>query len=79
MSKLIKIIAEGLEKSGFGGLVVPGICGCKRDDLSPGNCLTDDCDPGYIHEHSVTGSWIISTNPAHPGDEEVQRTIDTCG
>ena len=79
MSKLIQIIADGLEKQGFGGLVVPGICGCKRDDLAPGGCLTDGCDPGYVHMHSVTGDWIISTNLEHPGDEAVQRTIDTCG
>ena len=79
MSKIIQIIAEGLEREGFGGLVVAGICGCKRDDLAPAGCLTDGCEPGHVHMHSVTGDWIISINPDHPGDDEVQRTIDTCG
>lgn len=79
MSKLIQIIADGLEKQGFGGLVVPGICGCKRDDIAPAGCLTDGCEPGYLHTHSVTGDWVISTNPEHPGDESLQATIDTCG
>jgi hypothetical protein len=78
MTKLIEIVADGLRRGGFGGLFVAGTCGCKCDHLAPAGCLTDSCEPGHLHQHSTSGDWIISRNQEHPGDEKVQRLIDTC-
>lgn len=72
------IIKSGLDKAWYDGLVCPGICGCEKDDLSPANCLTSSCEPGYKHVHSTTNEWIISTQIEKVSDEGIQRIIDEC-
>ena len=44
---ILEIIREYLEVYGFDGLFNPGLCGCTVDDLSPGNCLSEQCEAGY--------------------------------
>lgn len=43
---VIEIIQEYLKAHGFDGLCNDD-CGCGARDLSPGNCLTDDCQAAY--------------------------------
>lgn len=76
---LLDVLADGLKASGFDGLFTPGICGCLVDDLSPGNCLSESCKPGYKHTHSVTGDWIVSASRATQPDDEITETIEQCG
>lgn len=38
---LLDIVAAGLAAHGYSGLVTPGVCGCRIDELSPGGCLDD--------------------------------------
>jgi hypothetical protein len=75
---IIKIIKLGLEQSGYNGLVYPGICGCENNDLSPGACLSDSCEPGYKHTHSISKAWIISTDSKPISDAVIQRIINDC-
>ena len=76
LMNITEIIKIGLEKNGYDGLVCPGICGCEKDDLSPGNCLTEACKPGYKHEHSVSKEFVISTKKQPMSDYKIQRIID---
>lgn len=77
--QVIEIVTAGLKEHGFGGLVIPGTCGCVIGDLSPGNCLSHDCEGGYKHTHSQRPEdWIVSTNPAPVTDEEIERVIVEC-
>ena len=78
LMNITKIIKLGLEQTGHDGLVCPGICGCEKEDISPGNCLTDTCEPGYKHTHSVSKDWIISTDKRPISDDVIQRIIDEC-
>ena len=67
----VEIVKEWLKEKGFGGLVLPGECGCSGEDLAP--CGEDfrECQPGYLitkEEMTETESeswpdvsWIIST------------------
>lgn len=43
----LKIIKRYLTKRGFGGLYLPGECGCDIENLMP--CCMDfsECKPGY--------------------------------
>jgi hypothetical protein len=75
---IIEVIKQGFEQTGYNGLVCPGICGCKKDDLSPGNCLTGTCEPGYKHEHSISKCWVISTKREPISDDDIQQIIDEC-
>jgi hypothetical protein len=75
---ITEIIKFGLEKYGRDGLVCMGICGCEKEDISPANCLTDDCEPGYKHTHSISKEWIISTKKETISDEVIQRIINEC-
>lgn len=73
------IIEVGLTASGYDGLVFRGICGCLIGDLSPGNCLSDECQAAYKHTHSRRPrDWITSTNPEPMTDEEIERCIEEC-
>ena len=77
--QVTKIIEAGLTANGFDGLVVPGTCGCVIGDLSPGNCLHDDCEGGYKHTHSQRpDDWIVSTNHDAMTDDEIARVIAEC-
>lgn len=65
----VAIIKLRLEQGGFGGLYVPGECGCLVEDLAPcGSCESDDagwingCEPGYRHDDprpGHEGNWAI--------------------
>jgi hypothetical protein len=37
-----EMLARVLDELGADGLAAPG-CGCAKDDLSPGDCLTNNC------------------------------------
>ena len=40
-----EVILQAIEKVGGDGLVNTwGECGCEKDDLSPGDCLSMDCE-----------------------------------
>lgn len=63
------VIKMKLEHSGFGGLYVPGECGCLKEDLAPcGSYDPDDagwingCEPGHRHSDprpGHEGEWAI--------------------
>ena len=72
---ITEIIKFGLEKTGYDGLVCPGICGCEKEDISPGNCLTDTCEPGYKHIHSKNKEWIISTQKEPISDNAIEQIV----
>lgn len=76
---VLQVLAVGLKAEGFDGLVTPGRCGCLADDLAPGGCLCDACEPGYKHTHSVTGEWIVSPHRDPVADDEIAETIAQCG
>ena len=45
---ILDIVAEHLSVNGFDGLYNHmGECGCLKDDLSPGTCFEENCQPGY--------------------------------
>ena len=47
-SSLLQIIEVGLKAEGFDGLWNEvGPCGCLIGNLSPGDCLAEECQPGY--------------------------------
>lgn len=75
---VLQIIEAALTTNGFEGLVVPGQCGCIIGDLSPGNCLSDNCEAGFKHIHSVTGEWIVSTSRDGITDDDIKRCIADC-
>ncbi len=77
---VLKLVEIGLRLApAHGGLVVPGECGCLIDDLSPGNCMTENCLAGYKHTHSTSGEWIVSTKRDGVTDEEIAETVAQCG
>lgn len=77
---VLKVLADGLKANGFGGLVVPGECGCQADDLSPGDCLSGRCETGYVHNHSQRpADWIVSIKKDGVSDAEIERCIAECG
>jgi hypothetical protein len=74
------ILEQGLKANGFDGLVVPGTCGCLIGDLSPGNCLSDQCEAAYKHTHSQRPTdWITSTKKDGVTDADIDRCIADCG
>ena len=76
---IIEIVEGGLKSKGLDGLVVAGTCGCLIGDISPGNCLSENCDGGYKHTHSQRQTdWVISSNKAPKTDEEIDRIIAEC-
>lgn len=77
---LEKTVELGLQAQGFDGLVVLGICGCKIGDLNPGECLSGDCTPGHVHNHSSKpDTWIVSISKQPVSDAEIEETIRQCG
>lgn len=77
--QVIAIIKSGLETNGFDGLVVPGTCGCVIEDLSPGNCLSENCEAAYKHTHSQRPEdWVMSTKPEPMTDADIDRVIAEC-
>lgn len=77
---LIALVAAGLKEHGYDGLVVPGTCGCLLGDLSPGNCISDQCEAAYKHTHSQRpADWITSTKKDGVTDADIERCIAECG
>lgn len=76
---LIDIVSDGLTAKGFDGLVVPGVCGCIKGDLSPGSCISDSCEPAYLHRHSQRpDDWITSTHKDGVTDSDIDRCLEEC-
>jgi hypothetical protein len=76
---IINIVKVGLEQSGYDGLFIGGICACQKDDLSPGGCLTDRCEVGYIHRHSINPDlWAISPAKGGIKDSDIEEIIAEC-
>lgn len=74
--KVVEILEQGLKAAGFDGLVMPATCGCLIGDLSPGNCLSDQCEAGYKHTHSQRPQdWITSTKKDGVSDADIENTI----
>lgn len=62
---------------GFTGIVAPGECGCRLDDLMPcgvssfycdgATGIPNGCQPGYAHSDPMNKSdWIVSTKKEPP-------------
>lgn len=68
---LVEIIEFGLVRHGYDGLVQPGVCGCLLGDLSPANCVTDQCCPGYRYDHSKKPIWAVGQTKMT--DEEIEE------
>lgn len=76
----LRLLEAGLKANGFDGLVVPGTCGCLIGELSPGNCLSEQCEGGYKHAHSQRPQdWITSTKKDGVTDADIERCIAECG
>jgi hypothetical protein len=52
-----EIIIDWLKAHGYDGLCSDE-CGCRLDDLMPGECSCPDCVPGYLREINLH-DWII--------------------
>lgn len=71
---ILDMVADCLEREGYDGLFNEfAECGCKFGDLSPGGCLTDDCEAGELsncNEDCGCGSWhIVAGAPKKTTDE----------
>ena len=81
----IEQVREKLKAEGFGGLVVPGECGCTLDDLAPcGSCEKYDeddeyingCEPGYVFKNPRPGApaeWMVRSINQEPTAEDWER------
>lgn len=70
------VLADG----GYSGIVCPGECGCRLDDLMP-CCPSPDildqrtgipigCTPGHAHtDPRGGGHWVVSTSAKAPSPE----------
>lgn len=75
--KLLDVIEVGLEAAGYNGLVYPGACMCKLENLSPNGCLEFGCTPGYLHAHSIQSDyWIISVSNDPLSDDDILYRVD---
>lgn len=45
-----EMVRKALIEGGFDGLFLPDECGCSIDDLSPADCLTEQCQAGYRYD-----------------------------
>lgn len=73
---IIKIVNDGLKLNGYSGLYQAGVCGCKVDDLSPGNCLDETCEPGHCHAHSTKNLWVIHQQKEPISDDVIEEIND---
>lgn len=73
---ILDLIKGALISQGYSGLINLEYCCCELCDLSPGDCLSDDCQPGYKHTHRKTGDWIISLSKDAKTDDEIQEILD---
>lgn len=73
---LIEIVAAGLKQKGYSGLVIPGVCGCQVKELSPAECLSECCKPGYSTQHSINPElWAVGINSAPFTDDEIEKIV----
>lgn len=71
MSELIDIstiVVDYLEEHGYDGLQVPDGCACKKENLSPAGCMSDNCMPGYLSEGCEVHNFHIGP-----------KNSDSCG
>ena len=77
IDSIVECAAIGLESAGFGGLYIPGICGCKLSELSPCACINSECTPGYLHEHSTDKTrWVMANQKKPMTDKEIEEFQD---
>lgn len=73
---VLDMIADCLQREGYDGLFNElAECGCKIDDLSPGGCLTGDCEAGVLGEcgnDCGCGSWHIVPRKSDEKESEVK-------
>jgi hypothetical protein len=75
----IELVVVGLQTGGYDGLVVPGNCGCLIGELSPGDCLSNQCEAAYKHTHSQRPQdWITSTKKDGITDDDIEQCIREC-
>ncbi|PPD48396.1 MAG: hypothetical protein CTY14_02215 [Methylotenera sp.] len=75
---VIRIVKAGLIATGYEGLVVGGVCGCRIGELSPANCLTEQCEAAYCHLHSKSGEWVMHPSKEKLSDERIDEIIMEC-
>ena len=62
-----EIVIEYLEAKGYGGLVMPGECGCEISALIPCDEACHACEPGYkIADKSGEFAFLITTKKPKP-------------
>jgi hypothetical protein len=73
---------------GFTGIVAPGECGCRLDDLMPcgqsalycdgATGMPKGCLPGYVHNDpsGKTPDWIASTSKEPPTQDDFDMWIN---
>ena len=76
---ILRFIDIELLNKGYDGLAVPGVCGCCLGELSPGSCLSENCEPAYKHTHSQKPTdWIMSTIRTGITDDDIEQCIREC-
>jgi hypothetical protein len=66
---ILEIVEKYLKDGGFDGLYNPDQCACKTSDLSPGDCLEANCEPGYLQPGDEEYDWYIGPTKAEvPND-----------
>ena len=75
-----------LIEGGYSGIVYPGECGCRLDELMPCFAYERDkktgiplgCQPGHAHINPSGGSeWIVSIHKEPPTQEQFDRCISS--
>lgn len=72
---------------GYTGIVAPGECGCRLDDLMPcgvssfyrdgATGIPKGCQPGYVHSDPRGGpDWVVSTKKEPPSVEAFDMWIN---
>jgi hypothetical protein len=60
-------------KNGFRARCKNGLW--KVDAPTKGECLTEKCEAGFVHTHSVTGEWGIHSKKEPIGDERIDEIL----
>jgi len=61
---VFEIIKAHLDATRMDGLYVEDGCACDKDDLSPGDCLTGECEPGKWYICPQCGDRYMITSPS---------------
>ena len=62
------IVQIYLEHFGYDGLYVDDECACLKDDISPADCMTEDCEAGYKCKYDC-GDHDFHVGPKEKGGE----------